>query len=330
MNTQTLNVRLRSIPGKDVKQKKRTQARMSIVVGSNEENNVYPVVAFGKSQFSVRGPGIEAVKTPLRRSLQITEDQFKAIITNKGVPSRAALKWEGMITTSNICMLQGREGEYPYISFDVVDHPRQKLKLIPVPSDVAIKLFPKILESARAEPAKFGLKLDDPDEATRTRHRARLAIFEWTPQKCSRTDGDGNQKPCVISPPLNGWVQVPTAQQIPNLGKEIVALELPGGAATKKSAKRKGGAGAGAGGRVAFDGMEVSTDTLPSTVDKIVSFDTKGQNYKIIEVDGVVMLTIFKKPKLVSGDEGGGEYGGVDGGADGGEDEYEDDGDEDE
>lgn len=261
---------------------------MALVVGTAED--VYPVVAFSKSQFSVRTRGANAVKTSMKKPLPITEAAYKQIMTNKGVPSRAAAKWEGLITLNNVAELSGREGTYPYVAFDVTGHPLQKNKYIPIPSDVATRIFPKIYEAAKENPSKYGLKLDDPDENTRARHKARLDIFTWVPSNCAREDADGKSKPCVISPPLNQWVQCPTAQQIPNLGKEMAA-DAPATAskkATKTTGKRKHSS------IELPDGIEESNEKLPSMVSRVVTLDTKGAPYKIVEHGGVVMVTVFK------------------------------------
>lgn len=266
---------------------------MALVVGASED--MYPVVAFSKSQFSVRTRGANAIKTPMKKPMQITESAYKQIMTNKGVPSRAAAKWEGLITLNNVAELSGREGTYPYVAFDVAGHPLQKNKYIPIPSDVATRIFPKLYEDAKENPSKYGLKLDDPDEGTRARHQARLDIFTWTPANCAREDADGKSKPCVISPPLNQWVQCPTAQQIPNLGKEMAA-DAPATAskkATKLTGKRKHNS-------VELpDGIEESNEKLPSMVSRVVTLDTKGAPYKIVEHNGVVMVTVFKSSPSV-------------------------------
>jgi len=268
---------------------------MALVVGAAED--VYPVVAFSKSQFSVRTRGANAIKTPMKKALQITEATYKQIMTNKGVPSRAAAKWEGLITLNNVAELSGREGTYPYIAFDVVGHPLQKNKLIPIPSDVATRIFPKLYEDASNNPSKYGLKLDDLDEGTRARHQARLDIFTWVPSNCAREDADGKSKPCVISPPLNQWAQCPTAQQIPNLGKEMAA-DAPA-VASKKTAKATGKRKHSS--IELPEGIEESNEKLPSMVSRVVTLDTKGAPYKIVEHNGIVMVTMFKSPQSVKG-----------------------------
>lgn len=261
-----------------------------MVLGNDD---LYPLVCFGKSQFSVSTQHLDAVKTHMKKPLPISEELYKQIMTTKGVPSRAASRWESLITVTNVSLLHGKEGEYPYIAFDVENHPEQKKKLIAIPSDVATKIFPKIFEDATANQDEYGLKLDDPDEAIRERHRARLEIFEWVPGKCTKLDSEGNSKPCMISPLVNGWSQVPIAHHIPNLGKAIAveaASDVPKPGALKSKAggiKRKA---------VELPaGISDSSTELPEALSRIVTVDTCGSDYKVVEHGGIVMIHMFRK-----------------------------------
>lgn len=270
---------------------------MAIVLG---QEDVYPLVCFGKSQFSVSTQHLDAVKTHMKKPLPISEELYKNIMTTKGVPSRAASRWEGLITVTNVSLLHGKEGEYPYVAFDVDGYPEQKEKLIAIPPDVATKLFPKILQDATDNPEDYGLKLDDPDETTRERHRARLEIFEWVPDNCTKLDSEGVAKPCIISPLVNGWAQVPVAHHIPNLGKAI-AVEAAADAPKQPSKIKASGSK-----RKAVempDGISDSSTELPEALSRIVTVDTKGSDYRVVEHDGLVMVQLFRKKRKAAEQE---------------------------
>lgn len=262
---------------------------MAVVLSSE---NIYPVVAFGKSQFSVK-TGSDSTYTAMKKPLSVTKEAYFSVLTNKGVCSRAASKWESMLTPNNCTILNGKEGRYPYCAFDVIGHPEQKNKLIPIPADVAVKVFPKIHADATENPSKYGLKLHDVDSEIRTRHKQRLDMFLWTPEMCSKVDADGKSKPCVISPPLNSWSQCPTVSQIPNLGKELAGDGCDGSKPRSSSAKPKGGKRKGPPAEVDMEGISVMSDNLISGMRKIVRVDVGGGTHNVTTQNGAVYVTLF-------------------------------------
>ena len=264
------------------------QPKTSMAVVLSPEST-YPVVAFGKSQFSVKS-ATDSVHTPMKKPLSVTKEAYFSVLTNKGVCSRAASKWEAMLTPNNCTMLSGKEGKYPYCAFDVIGHPEQKHKFIPVPADVAVKVFPKIHADATENPSKYGLKIDDPDPDIRARHKQRLDMFLWTPDMCAKDDADGKAKPCVISPPLNSWSQCPTVSQIPNLGKELVTDD---GSKPKASTKNKGGKRKGSPSDVDMGGITAMTENLMPGMRKIVRIEHGKCTYTVTSQGGGLYVTLY-------------------------------------
>lgn len=254
---------------------------------------VWPVVAFGKSQFSVKSVD-GSVHTPLKKPMSVSKDDYLQIFTSKGVCSRAAGKWETMLTPNSCCLLNGKEGVYPFTAFDVKEHPEQMHKLIPVPSDVAVKLFPKIHADVTENPTKYGLKLDDPNPDIRARHKQRLDIFLWTPDKCVKADADGNLKPSGLSPPLNGWTQCPSVSQIQNLFKELVVADT---ATTKKSPSVKSKGAKRKVVDMSSDGIEVKSGDMIGAMKRVVSIETDGCKYTTTFQDGRVYVTLWANPQ---------------------------------
>ncbi|MDA9633343.1 hypothetical protein N9S81_00225 [bacterium] len=248
----------------------------------------------------------------MRKALAVDKASYFSVLTNKGVCSRAAGKWEKMLVPNNCILLKGKEGLYPYCAFDVEGHPEQKHKLIPIPSDVAIKVFPKIYADAQENPSKYGLKLDDSDADVRARHQQRLNIFLWKPEDCAKPDADGKLKPCLISPPLNSWAQCPTLSQIPNLGKELTEAassdqqktKSSGASKSKSSEKRKLFASEADHNSNGVKVVPVDENMLDG-IDKIIRIDKFGSPHTVCEQNGVLFITLFKGGSGGSGGSGG-------------------------
>jgi len=154
-----------------------------------------------------------------------------------------------------------------------------------------VKVFPKVYADASENPGKYGLKLDDPDQEIRARHKQRLDMFLWTPDQCSKLDADGKPKPCVISPPLNSWAQCPTMSQIPNLGKELVEADVS--KPKPSSSKSKGVKRSATASDNSIEGVNVMTDCMPG-ISKILKIDARGCTHSVTVQSGFVYVSLFE------------------------------------
>jgi len=223
-------------------------AAMALVVddGTNDDLSAYyPVVQYGRLQFTVPSASFKSkISVPMPISLH----DFSTFIHLKSNPSRAAEKWRPFINMKNLCEVSVDEGSFVYASFDVEGHPLMKYRLLPVPAEVALKLFRGIHSEVLADPAAYKLDLDAALESRRLRHRARLAVLEWLPSKCIKRD---TCRPGVPSPREQsaGWKQVPPARFVPSCLKEIdhtnadpssSAASVSGGGPDRRAPKPRG------------------------------------------------------------------------------------------
>jgi len=201
---------------------------MALVVddGTNEHHlsPYYPVVQYGRLQFTMPSASFKSkVSTPMKISLK----EFATFVHLKSNPSRAADKWKPYININNLCEVTVDEGSFVYASFDVEGYPFVKYRLLPVPAEVATKLFGAMHAAVSADPSAYKLDLDAVVESRRLRHRARLAVLEWNPSKCIKRD---TCRPGVPSPRDQsvGWKQVPALMFVPSCLKELEPVTAAG------------------------------------------------------------------------------------------------------
>lgn len=193
---------------------------MALVVddGTNDDLSThYPVVQYGRLQFTVPAASF---KSKISIPMPISLHDFSTFIHHKSNPSRASEKWRPFINIKNLCEVTVDEGSFVYASFDVEGYPLMKYRLLPVPAEVALKLFRGMHSEILADPAAYKLDLDAALESRRLRHCARLAVLEWVPSKCIKRD---TGRPGVPSPREQsaGWKQVPASRFVPSCLKEI-------------------------------------------------------------------------------------------------------------
>ena len=184
---------------------------------AEEISQYYPLVQYGRLQFSVPQ---SSFKSKIRTPMPISLEDFATFVRLKSNPSRAADRWRSFLNVKNLCEVIVDEGSYVYSSFDVAGHPSMKYRLIPIPGEVATKLFPEMHAEAIANPERYDLKLDAERDDVRARHHARLAVLEWRPTNCLKKD---TKRPGVPSPreQSSGWRQVPAARFIPSCLKDV-------------------------------------------------------------------------------------------------------------
>lgn len=251
----------------------------------DSEANYRPLCRWGRGQY--RFSKSDAI-VPARDSLKISLAEFTSFMTTGTSPSRSPEKWKKFITVSNYGMARVKEGRYPYAMFDVEGFPAMKEVIIFIPIEPAAKLLPALYEEAKADPEKYGLKVDTAKTAeSRAKHQARLDNLQWKPSDCTSSQNkSGVVKPTTPNPIVNSWVHVPASFQIKWCCTQTKASKST---ASKKSGKRKDRDGDG---DDLPGGVRVKTDVDFGNVTLLASVPV-GSSFTTKVVDGVLHVVVY-------------------------------------
>lgn len=275
----------------------------------DSEATYRPAVRWGRGQYKF--PRADAI-VPARDAMKITLEEFVSFMTTGTSPSRSPEKWKRFVTVQNFGMAKVKEGKYPYVMFDIVDHPQMKDVIIFIPIEPAAKLLPALHEDVKDDPEKYGLKINTAKTAeSRAKHQARLEELLWKPEYCTSSQNKaGVEKPTTPNPLTNNWLHIPNNFQV----KWCCAPDKPAKAtASKKTGKRKDR-------DAATDaelpgGVCVKTDVEFGTISMLASVPV-GAHYTTTVVNGMLNIVVYGtemgvSPIAVDGD-GDGEVEGDD------------------
>lgn len=200
----------------------------------DSESNYRPVVRWGRGQYKF--PRADAI-VPAREGMKITLEEFVSFMTTGTSPSRSPEKWKRFVSVQNFGMAKVKEGKYPYVMFDVIDHPQMRDVIIFIPIEPAAKLLPALHEEVKDDPERYGLKIKTgKTPESRAKYQAKLDELLWKPEYCTSSQNKaGVDKPTTPNPVMNNWLNIPNAFQI----KWCCAPDKAKAVGSKKTNKRK-------------------------------------------------------------------------------------------
>jgi len=283
----------------------------------DSEANYRPAVRWGRGQYKF--PRVDAI-VPARDAMDITLEEFVSFMTTGTSPSRSPEKWKRFVTVQNFGMAKVKEGKYPYVMFDVVDHPQMKDVIIFIPIEPAAKLLPALHEEVKDDPEKYGLKIKTAKTAeSRAKHQTRLDELLWKPEYCTSSQNKaGVEKPTTPNPLTNNWLHIPNNFQVkwccaPDKAAKATAT------ASKKTGKRKD-RDATADAELP-GGVCVKTDVEFGNVSMLASVPV-GSHYTTTVVNGMLNIVVYggvTEAPIAVDEEGDGHGEGDDEDADAGE-----------
>jgi hypothetical protein len=200
-------------------------------------------------------------------------------------PSRSPDKWRSFVTVHNYGLIKVDEGLFPYVVFDVENHPQMKEVVHFLPIEPAAKLLAALYEEVKDDPESHGIKINSAKTPeSRAKHQARLDGLKWKPEDCmSSQNKSGKEKPTQPNPMSNKWTHIPTQHQV----KWCCQPDKDTKTAKKATGKRKD-----RGEETLPNGVRVTTDVDFPGISLVASIPV-GSNFTTKVVEGHLKVVVY-------------------------------------